>query len=165
MKNQLIISLFAACMLWVFEPVAAKMNGAQNGFASRLSTAALEIDLQKEVHEDMTSHFDLYPNLWGLSRTDTNIDHRRVSNLMAFFEGHGTTKEINTRARDYLPGGIVCWNQGGAVRHIGIVADRPSERWNGYKVVHNIGSGQIVEDCLFDFRIIAHYIYTGKNPE
>jgi len=29
-------------------------------------------------------------------------------------------------------------------------------------VVHNIGGGQVLEDCLFDFRIIAHYIYQGK---
>lgn len=126
---------------------------------------ALGIDLQKEVHEDMLAHFELYPKIWGLSRTDTNIDHRRVPNLMTFFERKGEVKEISDEAADYLPGDIVCWNLGGAVTHIGIVVDRRSERWDGYKVVHNIGSGQLVEDCLFDFRIIAHYIYTGNCPE
>src|SRR5574339_482267 len=34
------------------------------------------IDLQKKVHEDLKANFSLYPKNWGLSRTDTNIDHR-----------------------------------------------------------------------------------------
>ena len=33
----------------------------------------LDIDLQKEVHEDMKANFDLYPKIWGLKKTDTNI--------------------------------------------------------------------------------------------
>src|SRR5690606_19643318 len=41
---------------------------------------ALGIDLQVEVHEDMRANFARYPALWGLSRTDRNIDHRRVPN-------------------------------------------------------------------------------------
>ena len=44
------------------------------------------VDLQKEVHEDMSVYFSLYPKIWGLSRTDKNIDHRRVPNLMTFFK-------------------------------------------------------------------------------
>lgn len=47
------------------------------------------IDLQKEVHEDMVKHFNLYPKTWGLKKPDTNIDHRRVLNLMTFFNRHG----------------------------------------------------------------------------
>ena len=46
----------------------------------------LGIDLQQKVHEDMKAHFNLYPNIWGLKHTDTNIDHRRVPNLMTFFK-------------------------------------------------------------------------------
>ncbi|MFY7939156.1 MAG: DUF1287 domain-containing protein, partial [Flavobacterium sp.] len=40
------------------------------------------IDLQKEVNEDMKNHFSLYPKIWGRKVPDTNIDHRRVPNLM-----------------------------------------------------------------------------------
>jgi len=29
-------------------------------------------------------------------------------------------------------------------------------------IIHNIGRGQVMEDCLFDFSIIGHYIYQGK---
>jgi uncharacterized protein YijF (DUF1287 family) len=120
---------------------------------------ALGTDLQAEIHEDMKAHFDLYPDLWGLSRPDPNIDHRRVPNLMTFFERHGMVKEITGCAVDYQPGDIVCWDLGGGVTHIGIVVDRRSDRWDGYRVVHNIGAGQVLEDCLFDHRIIGHYTY------
>jgi uncharacterized protein len=46
---------------------------------------ALGLDLQKEVHEDMLKHFELYPHGWHVSHPDTNIDHRRVPNLRFFF--------------------------------------------------------------------------------
>jgi uncharacterized protein YijF (DUF1287 family) len=117
------------------------------------------IDLQKEVHEDMKSNFSKYPKKWGLSRPDKNIDHRRVPNLMTFFTRHGTTKPITTNPKDFLPGDIVCWNLGGAVTHIGIVVKKKSADGQRYLIVHNIGGGQILEDCLFNFRIIGHYRY------
>ena len=122
----------------------------------------LGIDLQREVHEDMVAHFELYPAIWGLNRPDTNIDHRRVPNLMKYFERYGTEKAITGSVADYLPGDIVCWNLGGAVTHIGIVVNRRSPDGQRPMVVHNIGRGQVVEDCLFNFRIIGHYFYTSK---
>jgi len=119
----------------------------------------LGIDLQKEVHEDMTAHFELYPQIWGLDGPDPNIDHRRVPNLMVFFHRHGTVWPVSDDPADFDPGDIVCWSLGGAVTHIGIVVDRRSADGNRYQVVHNIGNGQVLEDCLFDFRIIGHYRY------
>ncbi len=53
------------------------------------SYRAVGVDLQREVHEDMAANFSLYPRKWGLKKTDTNIDHRRVPNLMVFFERAG----------------------------------------------------------------------------
>jgi len=117
------------------------------------------IDLQKEVHEDMKVHFVEYPKNWGLKSTDKNIDHRRVPNLMTFFKRKGTEKVISKKATDYVPGDIVCWNLGGAITHIGIVADKKSKDGKRNLIVHNIGSGQVLEDCLFDFKIIGHYRY------
>jgi len=121
----------------------------------------LGIDLQKEVHEDMKPNFSKYPKNWGLSGPDKNIDHRRVPNLMTFFNRHGTTKPITTNPKDYVPGDIVCWNLGGSVTHIGLVVKLKSADGKRHLIVHNIGSGQIVEDCLFNFKIIGHYRY-GK---
>ena len=122
----------------------------------------LGIDLQKEVHEDMRSHFSQYPRYWGLSRPDRNIDHRRVPNLMKFFTRFGTVKPVSSRSGDYLPGDLVCWNLGGGITHIGIVVDRKSEDGQRNLIVHNIGAGQVLEDCLFRFRIIGHYYYDKK---
>ena len=119
------------------------------------------IDLQKEIHEDMVAHFDLYPTIWGNSGPDSNIDHRRVPNIMKFFQRHGTVKEITINPDDYLPGDIVCWNLGGAITHIGIMVDRRSSDGKRFHVVHNIGAGQVLADCLFDYKIIGHYTYTN----
>lgn len=123
----------------------------------------LGIDLQKEVHEDMKANFSSYPTIWGLKHTDKNIDHRRVPNLMKFFERHGQVKSVSENSTDYLPGDIVCWNLGGAITHIGIVINKKSRDGKRFLVVHNIGAGQVIEDCLFDFTIIGHFTYFGSN--
>ena len=120
---------------------------------------ALGIDLQKEVHEDMKQHFGEYPKLWGLRGTDTNIDHRRVPNLMTYFSRKGEVKPISSQPTDYTPGDIVCWNLGGAITHIGLVVDRKSPDGMRYLIVHNIGGGQVIADCLFTYNIIGHYRY------
>lgn len=119
----------------------------------------LGIDLQKEVHEDMKANFNLYPKSWGLKATDKNIDHRRVPNLMTFFSRKGKIKKISTEPADYSPGEIVCWNLGGAITHIGMVVNRRSQDGKRYLMVHNIGAGQVLEDCLFNYKIIGHYVY------
>ncbi len=119
----------------------------------------LGIDLQKEVHEDMKANFSSYPKNWGLVRPDKNIDHRRVPNLMTFFTRHGVVKRITNNSEDYQPGDIVCWNLGGAITHIGIVSARKSSNSDRYLIVHNIGSGQVLEDMLFSYKIIGHYRY------
>ena len=107
------------------------------------------IDLQKEVHEDMKTNFSSYPKIWGLKSTDKNIDHRRVPNLMTYFKRKGAEKPISDKAKDYLPGDIVCWNLGGAITHIGVVSDVKSMDEKRYEIVHNIGGGQVMEDKLF----------------
>ena len=119
----------------------------------------LGTDLQQSVHEDMREHFNLYPNHWGLTRPDKNIDHRRVPNLMAFFRRFGEVKDITNKAGDYLSGDIVCWNLGGGITHIGIVVNKRSEDGTRPLIVHNIGQGQVLADCLFEYKIIGHYRY------
>jgi uncharacterized protein YijF (DUF1287 family) len=119
----------------------------------------LGIDLQKEVHEDMKANFSAYPAMWGLKTTDTNIDHRRVPNLMKFFERKGVVCAKSTDADDYSPGDIVCWNLHDGIQHLGIVSSRKSTDNQRFLIVHNIGNGQVAEDCLFEFKIIGHYKY------
>lgn len=119
----------------------------------------LGVDLQKEVHEDMKANFSLYPKIWGLSKPDTHIDHRRVPNLMVYFSRFGEEKSLNRDAENYLPGDIVCWRLQNGMTHIGIVVDKKSADGKRYQIVHNIGSGQVLEDVLFDYEIIGHYFY------
>jgi uncharacterized protein len=121
----------------------------------------LGIDLQKLVHEDMKANFSRYPQKWGLKKTDTNIDHRRVPNLMTFFSRKGQVKAITQKGADYLPGDVVSWDLGRGLTHIGIVSAQKSADGQRYLIVHNIGAGQVLEDCLFNFKITGHYAY-GK---
>ena len=123
----------------------------------------LGIDLQKEVHEDMITNFDKYPKNWGLKCTDTNIDHRRVPNLMTFFSRHGVVKNISSNPEDYLPGDIVTWDLGSGIPHIGIVINKRYPDNKRYLIVHNIGRGQEISDCLFLYKITGHYIYKKNN--
>lgn len=117
------------------------------------------IDLQELIHLDMKNNFSVYPNIWGLSSTDKNIDHRRVPNLMTYFSRLGETKPITNKPEDYIPGDIICWNLGGAITHIGLVVNKKSTDGQRYLIVHNIGGGQVLADCMFDYKIIGHYSY------
>jgi uncharacterized protein YijF (DUF1287 family) len=112
------------------------------------------------VHVDMKANFSVYPKNWGLKKTDTNIDHRRVPNLMTFFSRHGLVKKITDNPADYVPGDIVAWNLGGPTTHIGIVINKKSDDGKRYLIAHNIGFGQEISDCLFQYTIIGHYTYS-----
>jgi len=118
---------------------------------------SLGFDLQKEIHEDMNNNFDLYPKIWGLKKPDKNIDHRRVPNQMTYFKRQGSSLTISNDSKNYLPGDIVAWDLGGGTTHIGIVVNKKSQFSDNYMIVHNIGAGQNIDDCLFDFKIIGHY--------
>ena len=120
----------------------------------------LGIDLQKEVHEDMAANFGRYPKKWGLAQLDKNIDHRRVPNLMVFFSRHGVEKEISQNPTDYQAGEIVCWDLNDkGLTHIGIVSREKSDDGKRNLIIHNIGSGQVLEDCLLNWKIIGHHAY------
>ena len=119
----------------------------------------LGVDLQVEVHKDMEANFHKYPKKWGMPGTDKNIDHRRVPNLMVFFSQHGKVKPITEQPKDFIPGDIVCWDLGGGETHIGLVVNKKSKDGSRYLIVHNIGYGQELEDCLFKYKIIGHYRY------
>jgi uncharacterized protein YijF (DUF1287 family) len=117
------------------------------------------VDLQREVHEDMARNFGDYPTKWGLSRPDSNIDHRRVPNLRTFFERKNKALPVTEKRADYLPGDVVTWDLGNRVDHIGIVSNYWSESTGRYMVIHNIGRGAQIEDKLFAWTVTGHYRY------
>ena len=115
------------------------------------------IDLQKEIHEDMKVARSDYPTKWGAISPDSNIDHRRVLNLMAYFRRQGKSLPVTYNAADYQPGDIVAWDLTSGIDHIGIVTNMLSDSTDRYLIVHNIGAGTRVEDVLFDWTIKGHY--------
>ena len=120
----------------------------------------LGIDLQQLIHEDMKADFDSYPKIWGLTKPDPNIDHRRVPNLRIFFTRHGDSLPLSNSPDDYKSGDIVTWDLGHEISHIGIVVNQFS--FDGVPlIVHNIGAGQVIENCLLRFTITGHYQYRG----
>lgn len=125
------------------------------------SYRAIGTDLQRLIHEDMASHFNVYPSrrIWGLNSTDRNIDHRRVPNLQVFFTRHGDKLPLTNNARDYKPGDIVTWMLPRNLPHIGIVTNQISANNDNPLIVHNIGAGPKLDDILFNYKITGHYRY------
>jgi len=125
------------------------------------SYRALGTDLQQLVHEDMALNFNQYPSqiIWGLSRPDPNIDHRRVPNLQTFFVRNGEKLSVTRNGYDYKPGDIVTWMLPGNLPHIGIVINRVNPDTGNPFIVHNIGAGPQIEDMLLEYTITGHYKY------
>jgi uncharacterized protein YijF (DUF1287 family) len=118
------------------------------------------VDLQKEVHEDMTANFKVYPKKWGLKKADSNIDHRRVPNLNTFFTRKGKNLPITNQASNFKPGDVVSWDlDGKGLSHIGLVSNIWDPSTKRYLIIHNIGSGTRAEDRLFEWKITGHFRY------
>jgi uncharacterized protein len=118
------------------------------------------IDLQKEIHEDMSKNFSVYPKKWGLKKADSNIDHRRVPNLQTFFTRRGKSLQITDNASNYKPGDVVAWDLNGkGLTHTGLVSNIWNETTKRYLIIHNIGGGTNAEDRLFEWKVIGHYRY------
>jgi uncharacterized protein YijF (DUF1287 family) len=150
---------FANSVSWVYDPKYYNIpcpNGdvPSGGACTDVVIRVLRknnLDLQKLIHEDMTSNFSAYPKNWGLNNPDPNIDHRRVPNIMKYFERQGYSLTLTNDATDYKPGDIVTWTLSPGITHIGIVLENQD-------VFHNMGpTSRIDRDFLFSHKIIGHY--------
>jgi uncharacterized protein YijF (DUF1287 family) len=117
----------------------------------------VNVDLQVLVHDDIAKAPQAYPHDWPGPVPDPNIDHRRVPNLMVFFQREGKQVPVTSVETDYLPGDIVVWRLPSGLLHIGIVTDRIVAGTHRPMMVHNIGRGAECEDALFKFAQVAHY--------
>lgn len=120
---------------------------------------AVGVDLQKLVHEDMRRAFAVYPKLWGLSRPDRNIDHRRVANLEVFLARRGKQLALSSRGLDYRAGDVVTWTLPSGRLHIGVVTDKLEPSGLRPLVVHNVGAGAQLEDILFLYKMRMRFRY------
>lgn len=124
---------------------------------------AYQIDLQLEVHQDMSAHFSKYPTIWKLSKPDRNIDHRRVPNLMVYFQRHANhLPGSETETENFLPGDIITCSVPPNLLHIMIVSDRKSSDGTPL-VIHNIGTGTKEENRLFTFPHTGHFRLKTKD--
>ena len=115
---------------------------------------AINQDLQQLVHEDMKKNFSKYPQIWGLSRPDKNIDHRRVPNLIVYLKRKHTTIPLTEKI--FLPGDFVTCTVPPHLPHIMIVSDKKDAAGTPL-VIHNIGGGTREEDRLADFPLTGHF--------
>lgn len=125
------------------------------------SLRQLGVDLQVLVHEDMKKNWKAYPKKWGLKNPDKNIDHRRVPNLMTYFD----RQKFKVLAEDFNPGDFVVWDLGGGVLHIGILSDHQAPSTNRLLVIHNICCGVKEEDILLAYKIVGHYRYNAISQK
>ena len=115
------------------------------------------VDLQLAVNRDMKAAFGAYPNIWGLSTTDRNIDHRRVPNLETLLQRVGAVRTLSDDPSDYQPGDIVSYRLNGSnLPHIGVVSAARSADGQRPLITHNIGRGTRTEDILFEHQMIMH---------
>jgi uncharacterized protein YijF (DUF1287 family) len=117
----------------------------------------VHVDLQKLVHDDKENAPSAYPHEWTGPSPDTNIDHRRVPNLMVYFKRVGKQVPVSKLDTDYLPGDIVVWRLPSGLLHVGLVSDRVVPGTNRPYMVHNIGRGAECSDALFYYTQVAHY--------
>ena len=107
---------------------------------------AFEFDFQEHVHRDMAANFAQYPKRWGLTRTDRNIDHRRVPNIETWLVRHGHELAAN----DWQPGVMITCRVGGTLPHIGILSSRKDARGR-WKAIHNIGLGTLEDSRIWAY--------------
>lgn len=127
-----------------------RASGVCTDVVIRAYRDAFGFDLQSAVNKDMSAHFSAYPAIWGLTRPDKNIDHRRVPNLETYFKRHDA--ELGTRPKysDWKAGDLVSMRIDGRLPHIAILSDRRT-RSGTPLVIHNIGRGTAEDDILGEF--------------
>lgn len=121
-------------------------------------------DLQKLMHDDMAKNFRLYPQKWGLSKPDKNIDHRRVPNQMEFFARFGTslpTRVDGSTLKSWQPGDIVCWDMENGQLHTGVISDGISSA--GVPLTIHNGWICVEDDSLSRWKIIGHFRYPKRR--
>ena len=117
------------------------------------------VDLQQRVCEDIIKYDKIDTTAADFKRPNTSVVHRCVPILMTFFERNAYTLENSYNPNDYHPGDIVCWRLEAGELHMGIVSRLRSDDNQRYIIIHNIGSGQTIDDMLFHYPIIGHFAY------
>ena len=119
---------------------------------------SIDIDLQKEIHEDMKIAKSEYDKRYQTKHIDSNIDHRRTQNIQTYLERKGCKVNYDKTSSElkYQKGDIVFFDI--ANGHVGIVTDIYSDGNKMFPLlVHNIGSGPVLDDFLSTIPVSDHY--------
>lgn len=120
-------------------------------------------DLQQLIHEDIRARLNVYAGATGLTKADTNIDHRRIPNQMVFLKKYGLElpKEYNDATKDtWQAGDIVYWRMPWEMNHTGILSDRRNE--DGVPLVIHNAYMAVEEDALLAWKITGHYRFPAQ---
>lgn len=129
-------------------------TGVCTDLVIRAFRKGLDWDLQECVYEYRKWQQQTDPNI----KIDTNIDHRRVRNLMEYFDAHCDASYSDTdwdgsSGRDLTKcekGDIIVFNLGYGILHIAICI-------SSTHMVHNVGAGQVIDPIYTDSPIIRNY--------
>lgn len=112
--------------------------------------------LKDMVDQDVAANTDAYPGVNG--RPDTDIDFRRVRNLLVFFKRHAASLTLDLKdIQEWQPGDIVV-----LPAHIGIISDKRNKDGVPY-LLHNGGQPVLEEDVLERYEIIeGHFRWEQK---
>ncbi len=116
---------------------------------------------EKEVNLDIRHN----PKVYGVSRPDRNIDHRRCKDIAVFFSRHAKTLPITQTASVWQPGDIVFWSyvKNGPPSHVGVISDHFDQA--GMPTIVHGWPGQFVmeQDWLFKLPVVRHYRWISKT--
>ncbi len=123
-------------------------------------------DLQQLLHEDVLAYPRSYP---GITRPDTSVDHRRVRNLVPYFERHWRrlTADPRDASAPYHPGDVVFLDtmRGPEPDHVGLVSDTVGS--SGLPLIINSWTNGYVTsemDLLAFIRVTHRYRVPSKRP-
>ena len=112
-------------------------------------------DLKALVDADIAAHPGAYPLPDGMP--DTNIDFRRVVNLIVFFRRRAETLTTDlSQTAEWQRGDIVFYEG-----HVGVVSDRRNGEGRPF-IIHHTGHGAFEEDALGDKPVTGHFRW--NNP-
>ncbi len=121
------------------------------------------IDLQVEIQKDRAKNPQAYPQI---KNPDSNIDHRRVKNMLPWFKSNNkfTLKNDKNSKNEYLPGDIIFMETlpADGPDHIGIISDRLGK--NGYPlVINNWTNGYTTSEMPLLPEIPVTHCFRWKN--
>ena len=108
-------------------------------------------DLQKLVDEDIAAH----PDMYDVEKADSNIDFRRVRNLLVYFKNHAVSLTTDiTKIEEWQGGEIIVFK-----KHIGIVSDKRNKNGVPFIIHHANPYQRYYEEDILESRedIVGHF--------